>query len=50
MQTTNNKDREHDRLYVVTFYVREWSNYTNSSSVIEHDDHKHRTQIDNLLA
>ena len=30
MQTTNNKDREHDRLSVVTFYVREWSNYVNS--------------------
>ena len=30
MQTTNNSDREHDRLSVVTFYVREWSNYVNS--------------------
>ena len=29
MQTTNNSDREHDRLSVVTFYVRE-SNYVNS--------------------
>ena len=49
-----NADNEQQRtenttgLYVVTFYVRE-SDYVNSSLVIEHDDHKHKT-LDQLPA
>ena len=43
------KNREHDKLYVVTFYVRE-SDYMNSELVIEYDDHKHKTPTDESLA